>query len=446
MKRKIRSSLMVICSCLVCIFQILPVLAAPGYLDSTFGTGGKVRTGIADEDHGNAAAIQADGKIVVVGKSNEYDYFTLARYNPDGSLDPDFGVGGIVVDYLYGYNDFTSVAIQKSDGKIVAAGHNFQVSGCVYHYPVVARYNPDGTPDATFGSNGKAVFLNFESGSACPTDYFVFSMTIQKNGKIVIAGTSRKYEWDANFDFVAARFNIDGTLDTTFDSDGKVTYPIGNDDDVATSVTVHLSSGKIFIGGYAYSELTGNNFVLLRLNPDGLPDTSFSSDGMLATDFSGYDDRVNAVALQSDGKIIAAGIATAEGAIGGTDSRFALARYNTNGSLDTTFNHTGKVTTNFSIQLTDAINAIALQTDGKIVAAGYQTSAAGTGANFALARYNTNGSLDTLFSGDGKLTTDFFGYGDYCKALAIQPDGKIVAVGYASNGNDDDIALARYLP
>ena len=185
----------------------------------------------------------------------------------------------------------------------------------------------------------------------------------------------------------------------------------------------------------------------LKLTIDIKPatlDTAFSTDGKATTDF-GNNDEANAVAIQSDGKIVTAGFAN-----DGTDDNFAIARYNADGTLDTSFSTDGKVTTDFGGN-DDQARAVAIQPDGKIVAAGFAND--GSDNNFALARYNTNGSLDTTFSSDGKLTTDFDGKDDEAYAVAIQPDGRIVAAGYATNTNqttnittDDhkDFALTRY--
>ena len=176
---------------------------------------------------------------------------------------------------------------------------------------------------------------------------------------------------------------------------------------------------------------SGFDFALARYNPNGSLDTSFSGDGKQTTDFGGSE-AASGVALQSDGKIVA---------VGGERLRdFALARYNPNGSLDTTFSGDGKQTTDFGGS--DGARGVALQADGKIVAVGI---AGGNGSSFALARYNPNGTLDPTFSGDGKQTTSFGGYFDGATAVALQGDGKIVAVGHAGAANGD-FALTRYNP
>lgn len=221
-----------------------------------------------------------------------------------------------------------------------------------------------------------------------------------------------------------------GDLDPTFGFSGKITVTPGYSV-FATSAAVQ-SDDKIVTAG-------GNKLV--RFTPNDLPDQSFGSGGFVtAANFSFYD-----VKIQPDGKIVAGGSAKIGNYFGGSNQRFALARFNYNGSLDTTFGSGGKVTTSFGILSNDLIRSIALQTDGRIAAAGYQGESVNNN-NFALARYNTNGTPDTSFSGDGRLTTDFYGENDYANAIAIQSDGKIVAAGDALNGNFYNIALARYLP
>ena len=180
-----------------------------------------------------------------------------------------------------------------------------------------------------------------------------------------------------------------------------------------------------------------DDFALARYNADGTLDTSFSGDGRQTTDFGGFDPATG-VALQGDGKIVAVGGAGGDEFVA---DDFALARYNPDGSLDTSFSGDGKQTTDFGGS--DQANGVVLQGDGKIVAVGHSVAVAG--ADFALARYNPNGSLDTSFSGDGRQTTDFGGF-DLANGVALQGDGKIVAVG-VGRGTDrtSDLALARYL-
>ena len=176
------------------------------------------------------------------------------------------------------------------------------------------------------------------------------------------------------------------------------------------------------------------DFALARYNADGSLDTSFDSDGKLTTNVYG-NDVAYAISIQSDGKIVVAGSS------GNALSRsFSLARYNADGSLDSTFDSDGKLTTSFGGFA--YAYGVAIQSDGKIVVAGgVANDLSPTNSDFALARYNPDGSLDTTFDSDGKLTTNLGGI-DYGRSIILQPDGRIIVAGYAMN----DFAVARYYP
>ena len=207
-----------------------------------------------------------------------------------------------------------------------------------------------------------------------------------------------------------------GDLDLTFSGDGKQTTDFGFGV-ASAAATVRQPDGKIIAVG-ADEGHAGSNFALARYNADGTLDTSFSGDGKQTTEFGG-EDRATAVALQGDGKIVAVG----EGGGSFFLPDFALARYNPNGSLDTSFSGDGKQTTDFGGPDGDGATGVAIQGDGKIVAVGY----GGTQRDFVVARYDPNGSLDTSF-GSGPQTTDFGG-SDVARGVAIQSDGKIVVGG-----------------
>jgi uncharacterized delta-60 repeat protein len=313
-------------------------------------------------------------------------------------LDASFDSDGIVTTDFGGTDQIWSVAIQ-SDGKIVVAGQSDSEFG-------LARYTTAGALDTTFGSGG--IVTTIISG----TDR-VLSVVIQSDGKIIAAGYS-------NNNFALARYTTAGALDTTFDSDGIVTTDFGSTDQI-WSVAIQSDGMIIAVGS------SNDNFALARYTTTGALDTTFDTDGKVTTDF-GSTDRAHSVAIQSDGMIVGKIVA-----VGKSDTDFALARYTTAGALDTTFDTDGKVTTDFGS--TDWAHSVAIQSDGKIIAAGYSNN------NFALARYTTAGALDTTFDTDGKVTTDF-GSTDRAHSVAIQSDGKIVAAGFSNN----NFALIRYGP
>jgi uncharacterized delta-60 repeat protein len=390
--------------------------AAAGDLDPTFDFDGRVVTEIPGQgDSALDIAIQSDGKIVVAGFSNPVtalNDFEVARYNRDGSLDSSFDGDGIVVtDFSGGVDSALAIAIQ-SDDRIVVGG----ISGAFAETPggALARYNSDGSLDASFGVGGRVT--SSSSG-------FLIDLAIQSDGKIVAVGF-------VGADFAVARYNGDGSLDDSFDGDGQLTTDFGGAEQAFALVI--QPDGKIVVAGFGSVDTGGIltiNALLARYNADGSLDTSFDGDGKVRTDLSGGALRINALALQSDGKLVAAGSAGS-----GQDTDFALARYNTNGSLDTSFDGDGVVITDFSGEF-DIVRDIAIQNNGRIVVAGRSVS------DFALARYNSDGSLDISFGGDGLVTTDF---GDEAFGVAIQVDGHIVVTGRTSVAGSIDFALARY--
>jgi uncharacterized delta-60 repeat protein len=383
---------------------------------------GKVTTDLQWHDYGYSIIVQTDGQILVAGYSygDHYD-FALARYHPDGTLDATFSGNGKINTDFGSYDYSYGVAIQ-TDGKILMAGYTWNGSNDDF---ALARYNPDGSLDTTFSGDGKLTtdFGGYDWGR---------SLAVQADGKILVVGTAQILDaWNVgNNDFALARYNPDGSLDTTFSGDGKVTTGFvdgwSDNEDSGRSIAVQ-ADGKILVAGS--SDSGSNDFALVRYNPDGSLDTTFSSDGKLTTDF-GNDDSGYSVVVQADGKILVAGQ---------SGNNFALARYNPDGTLDTSFDGDGRLTTaNGSGQ------SVAVQADGKILVAG--SSYNGSNIDFALVRYNPNGSLDTTFSGDGKVTTAIGSGDDSGHSITVQADGKILVAGESGNGSNSDFALVRYNP
>lgn len=352
-----------------------------------------------------------------------------------GGLDPSFGSGGkVTTDFGGTLAQAHSVATQ-GDGKTLLAGNildnSFQSDF------TVARYDASGNLDPTFGVGG-AVKTNFSPQS----DDVAFGMTVQPDGRIILAGSTEGLSTPGGRDFALARYNSDGGLDSSFGSGGKVTTDFFNSSDEAKAVAIQ-TDGKIMAAGIitrgAFFE-----FALARYNSDGSLDTSFGLGGKVTTVFDGLTAQLTAIAFQPDGKLVAAGTLK-DDPHSFTVSFFGLARYNTNGSLDSAFGSGGKLMTAFSEGFNFA-NSVAIQPDSKIIVAG------GTGsgesaefADFALARYNSDGSLDASFGSGGHITTDFFGHFDIINAIVLQPDGRIVAAGSADViPLVSDFALARY--
>lgn len=410
-----------------CLFNTsVQVKAAPGDLDTSFGNGGKVITDLGAGDLSRTILVQPDGKILALGQKSqnvEITFITLTRYNSNGSLDTTFGSNGTTSLHV-GFSTFPSGMILQPDGKIVVA---YTVQHSLFLLSMrdfgVARFESNGSFDSSFGSGG-TVLTDFAGEEDLPR-----SVALQPDGKIVVVGGVKISNVSK---FGMARYNTNGSMDTSFDSDGLATPDTGSGG-FLTKIVVQ-PDGKILVGGRAGS--TNADFMLARYNADGSPDNTFGTNGRVNTDFAGLEDMALDLRLLANGKIIACGYATTNLA-----QDLALARYNSDGTLDTSFGTNGKVTTDF-FGGNDNAASMAIQSNGKIILAGVATN--NGNQDFAIARYNSNGSLDPSFSQDGKQTTAFLDT-ESASSVALQPDGKIVALGYTwSSAIGDNLALARY--
>jgi uncharacterized delta-60 repeat protein len=294
---------------------------------------------------------------------------------------------------------------------------------------VISALGQAGTLDTSFNGTGKQT-TSFASGSSSAS-----SVAIQSDGKIVAAGQA------AN-SFALARYNTDGTLDTAGfgtggGGGGKVVTSILAGSSIATSVAIQ-SDGKIVAAGIAFSGSGPVSFALARYNTNGSLDATFGGGtGIVTTTVSANGGEIRALAIQADGRIVVAGYAQDPT----SSSDFAVARYNTDGTPDATFNGTGLVITN--VTGNDQANAVAIQSDGKIVAAGQADSVGVLPTTFAVLRYNTNGTLDGTFGSGGKVTTAVQSIDDEANGVAIDSSNRIVVAGATFSGNFD-FAVARY--
>jgi uncharacterized delta-60 repeat protein len=345
-----------------------------GGLDQSFGRRGKLVNGfgsmsVALDPAASAVAVQRDGRIVAAGETGEspHNRFALARYTPDGNLDPTFGRGGKVQTAVGSESQASDVAIQD-DGKIVAAGSNGLDDAGEF---ALARYTPDGNLDPTFGTSSKVL-----TGFGPKRRASASAVAIQRDGKIIAVGSSSRDQSD----FALARYLSGGGLDPSFGKGGKVLTAFGSQrSDFARDVAPQ-ADGKIVAAGSSCTWPSGQDydcdFALARYLSDGRLDKSFGKGGKLLTAFgSQTPDYLAGIDIQADGKIVAAGESR---------GKFALAHYTADGRLDPSFGDGGKVLTGGGF---GSISAIAFQRDGKIIAAG--------GPGFALARYNADGSLDS---------------------------------------------------
>jgi uncharacterized delta-60 repeat protein len=410
-----------------------PAAAAPGDLDPSFDGDGRVTTDVTRRgDFSIGMALQQDGKIItagIAGNRGSNPKFALVRYNGDGTLDSTFGGDGKVTTDFTPRTDAANVVTVDPDGKIVAAG----VAGRAGPNPrfALARYNSDGTLDTSFSGDGKLA-TDFSRHYDSARD-----VAIDADSKIVAAGT---VDWGRNPNFGVARYNPDGSLDTSFSADGKVTVDVSGRGDNAFGMVIQLDGTIVVVGEAGFGgNRTDSRFALVRLATDGAMDTLFSSDGKALTQFTRRFDVALDVALDDDSKIVAVGAAGAW-----ANKRFALARYHSDGSLDTSFSGDGRVMTDLTPNHDDG-GGVAIQQDGRIVVAGHVGYRLRLRSNsaFGLARYSSDGSLDTSFGEDGTTITNFTRRDDFAVSVAIQSDEKIIAAGGAGGGT---FAAARYLP
>lgn len=391
----------------------------PGSLDTTFGSGGIVKIApSSDHDFPSSMAIQSDGKIVVAGYVELPSImFGLVRLNTDGSLDTTFGANGIVSTSFPQNGKIQSIAIQD-DGKIVAAGYNYNGTNNDF---ALARYNPNGDIDSTFGTNGK-VQTNMSNDPNT-----AYSVALQQDGKIVALGTTMS---SSQYYYAIARYNSNGVLDATFSGDGYTTSNLGgNSEGYAVAIQ---NDGKIIAAGLTEVSYNNDDFSMTRYNIDGTTDTGFGVNGNVTTGFGATTiDNAKSVIIQPDGKIILAGYTS------NAYNSFALARYNSDGTLDNTFGTNGLVWTH--INSTTSGSVAALQSDGKIIVAGT------TNYDFAMARYNSNGTLDNTFGTNGIVITPVTTNTDEVYSVAIQTDGKILLAGKILGDTTlTDFGIVRY--
>ncbi|MDB5338745.1 MAG: repeat protein [Planctomycetaceae bacterium] len=415
-----------------------------------------------DTDQALGMALQADGKMILVGAVQidtygNYD-FGITRLNADGSLDTSFGTNGKkVISFDLGGRDAddhlsmdqdvaTCVAIQ-SDGKIVVGGYAQRDGFGNFDFAVV-RLNTDGALDTTFSSDGKAV-VAFDYGGG--GDDRATGIALQDDGKIVLVGYCQKQQLGDN-DIALARLKTDGSLDTSFTGDGRKFIGFnssGNGDDRGAAVKIQ-ADGRIVVVGYAQAGGTGNDdFAIARVTTGGSLDYSFSGDGKktVGFDLGGTgNDRATSVAIQTDGGIVVAGSASS---VDG-DGDFGVVRIKKNGSIDKTFSGDGKKTIPFNLgaDLEDQATGVAIQADGSIVLSGLTQISATGDFDFAAARLTTAGELDTSFSTDGKKSIAFNMGGsdnDVANGVVLQSDGKILLFGHAlrTDPANTDFAVAR---
>ena len=434
-----------------------------GLVDKTFGAAGFSIPIIGGTDNqAYACTLQPDGKILATGWSGNglgNNNFALVRCNPNGTTDSSFGAGnGIVTTNLGGANNQAFSCALQPDGKIIAAGSsNIRVGFSDF---ALVRYFSNGTPDPSFGTDDNGIVIIPISGTDGPTTNQAYACTLQSDGKIIVAGSSDKYDTSLFSDnFAVVRYLANGIPDSSFGADGNgivVTSTTGRNDDTNQAYACLLQpDGKIIAVGYSTNQQVDppvTDFALIRYDAYGIQDPSFgvNGNGIVTTNLGGDNNFAYAGALQPDGKIIVAG--TTNKIAGGATHSFALVRYLSNGTPDPSFGTNGIVVTDIAggTNANSQAYACTVQSDGKIIAAGWSNKEGVNIYDFTLVRYNSNGTPDSTFGVNGIMTTNLGGIYSEAYACTLQPDGKVVTVGYSNAtkggvGTNYDFAIVRYI-
>lgn len=395
----------------------MPTNTPPNFLVKP--TGKTVDASVSVDSH--VVKVQADGKIFVNSVSYSNNNLTTIRFNPNGSLDASYSGDGVAITHLkYDSPGVNSAIFKQADGKILVTSKY----DSVYEFTLI-RYNANGSLDNSFSGDGKVTtHVNFNSDSY---DY-ANAITQQADDKILVAGSTGDGNADArhHHNFGLVRYNSNGSLDTRFSGDGKLTTAVEGYAE-AFAVTVQ-ANGKILVAGEAGSSTSHfSDFAVVRYNANGTLDTGFSGDGKVTTDL-GAADTAYAVSVQTNGKILLAG---------SSNGNFALVRYNANGTLDTSFSGDGKVITDLGGD--DNASSVTVQADGKILLTGTSDG------HVALVRYNADGSLDTAFGGTHTLNSNAT-YADNKPAVVLDSsvnifDAELNAQGHYAGAS---VTLARH--
>jgi uncharacterized delta-60 repeat protein len=342
-----------------------------------------------------------------------------------GGLDTTFGNSG-TIDFQFtpfAISEVNALALQ-SNGDIIAAGTTNAFSNSQEF--ALARFKPDGTLDTTYGSGGK-VTSHFGASSRDS----IQGVVIQPDGKLVAAGSTGP----SPAHLALARYNTDGTLDTSFGSGGLVTTAFGTGDQGANAVALQ-ADGKIVAACTA-----NGDFALVRYKPDGSLDTTFGTGGIVETDLGGHVATVTSMVIQPDGKYVVAGSSSF-----GFDD-LVVVRYNTDGSLDASFGSGGVSRNTFGYRTAETFNGVTLQSDGKIVTAGGVIGQHSV-SDIAVGRFNPDGSLDQTF-GTGGLVDSYPGVASAANAVGLTANGEIVVAGImgapagTNSGFDTMVALYK---
>ena len=413
-----------------CLVAIITMAQNAGDLDLSFSGDGKTTINIASgTDESYASAIQPDQKIILVGKAvtGQNSDIALARLNTDGQLDSSFGSGGKVVsNFGSNYEYAKSVAIQ-SDNKIVVGG--FIRNSWNYDFALI-RYLPEGTLDNTFGTGGKVQ-------TDLVYDDYIYDIAIQQDGKILAVGYAVNISGQG--DIAIVRYNSDGTLDNTFGTGGIVLTAIGSYSDFGYCIAIQ-SDGKFFVSGYYVINGNNHDVFVAKYNSDGTLDSSFGNNGLTLLDIAGGKDEIYSIAIQQDDKIVLGGFTR----VGSNDFDLLLIRLNANGYFDTQFGNSGKIIKPISDE-DDYVRSVNVQADGKIIAAGsYYYNYFNGDLDFFICRFNQDSSDDLTFGLNGTVLSPIGSSVDAAYSSLLQDDEKILVAGTSFLNGNMEFAIARY--
>lgn len=414
----------------------------PGTLDPSFAASsplgfGKVMTAIGiGANWGRAVALQPDGKALLAGgcqNASGIFQFCVARYRADGVLDTSWNGSGTVTTSLSSSHSLATGVVVQPDGKVVVTGKCNDGNGEIL---CAARYAPTGALDNTW--NGTGYSLSSLRGDGT-------SAAIQADGKIIVAGACLVSDaTHTDFDLCATRFTSSGVVDTTWNGTGSVTLNGSDWDDHGQAIVVQ-PDGKVILAGYC-----NNQFCAARYLSDGTLDTTWNGTGLVVTPKLELGNVAYAAALQPDGKLLLGGNCVLNGP-SGTTTQFCSARYNTDGTIDTSWSSSGLLVTPMTslARAIDEVDAIVVQPGGKVTLVGTCYTGSTDVRDFCSARLFANGTLDTSWNSTGKVFTPMSNVvgslrQDFGWSAALQPDGKLLVGGYCWGGNGDQFCLARY--
>jgi uncharacterized delta-60 repeat protein len=430
-----------------CIPAPKQVLVTPEAPEPPNNLSGYVTTDAGVSSNANAVIVQPSGDIVIAGLAGSSDLL-LARYKINGLLDDTFdgdsGTGdGIVKVDLGSFLETITDMIQQGDGKLVVSGYYY--NGANYDF-LIARFNSNGTLDTAFGTNGITI-TNFGFGNDMAN-----SIIQQADGKYLVAGSA--YNSINRKEFAIARYKSDGTLDadidayTGFSVDGKLSVPLQNGHNAAFAI-LQQADGKIIAAGE--SQITGGPYTvdvgLIRVDEFGNLDSTFSGDGIVVTHLNSGNNSAKSIVQLPDDKLVIAGET-----YNGSDQDMLLIRYNTNGSVDDTFDGdsgtaNGVIKLYYGVTATynESFNDMIIDSSGKLAISGQATSEDSFYADFVIARFNTDGTADTTFNFNGfKLLQVYSGYNDIPFAITQQSDGKYILAGAGNQDAGDLVSVARF--